>query len=69
MAREFVAVDFETANRSGGVSACQIALIKVRDGRVIDRLVSYLLPPQGYQHFEFTYLHGISFRDVERAPS
>lgn len=69
MAREFVAVDFETANRQGGVSACQIALVKVRDGRIVDRFVSYLLPPRGFQHFEFTYLHGISLRDVKRAPS
>ncbi|WP_175954277.1 exonuclease domain-containing protein [Schaalia sp. Marseille-Q2122] len=69
MAREFVAVDFETANRQGGVSACQIALVKVRHGRVVDRFVSYLLPPEGFQRFEFTYLHGISFADVQRAPS
>lgn len=69
MVREFVAVDFETANRAGPVSACQIALVKVRDGRIVDRFVSYLLPPLGFQHFEFTYLHGISFRDVQDAPS
>lgn len=69
MSREFVAVDFETANRQGGVSACQIALVKVYDGRIVDRFVSYLLPPQGFQRFEFTYLHGISFADVQRAPS
>lgn len=29
----FVAVDFETANRMGGVSACQVAMVKVCDGQ------------------------------------
>ena len=33
----FVAVDFETANRQGGESACQIALVKISGGRVVER--------------------------------
>ena len=33
----FVAVDFETANRLGGVSACQIALVRVQDRRIVER--------------------------------
>lgn len=64
----FVAVDFETANRGSGASACQIALVKVSNGHVIDRLVTLIKPPKGLDAFEFTYLHGISARDVRRAP-
>ncbi len=67
--RTFVAVDFETANRSGGVSACAVALVKVSDGHVVDRLTTYLKPPAGFDHFEFTWLHGISALHTSDAPS
>lgn len=66
--QSFVAVDFETANRQGGVSACQIALVKVEAGRVVDRANTLIKPPSGFDQFEFTYLHGISGRDVQNAP-
>ena len=64
----FVAVDFETANRQGGESACQIALVKISGGRVVERASTLIKPPRGFERFEFTYLHGISARDVRRAP-
>lgn len=65
----FVAVDFETANRMGGVSACQVAMVKVCDGQIVDRLNTLIRPPKGWDSFEFTYLHGISAADVADAPS
>ncbi|WP_156860230.1 3'-5' exonuclease [Propionibacterium sp. oral taxon 192] len=68
LAREFVAVDFETANRRGGVSACQVALVKFRDGQLADRLTTFIRPPSGWDDFEFTWLHGISASDTRRAP-
>ena len=64
----FVAVDFETANRMGGVSACQVAMVKVLDGQIVDRLNTLIRPPKGWDFFEFTYLHGISATDVAEAP-
>ncbi len=66
---KFIAVDFETANRQGGLSACQISLSKVSDGQIIDRFTSFICPPPGYQHFDFTYLHGIDYDDVADAPT
>ncbi|AOZ73533.1 DNA polymerase III subunit epsilon [Boudabousia tangfeifanii] len=66
---DFVAVDFETANKMGGVSACQIALVKVKGGQIVDRFSSLIKPPVGWDRFEFTYLHGIRARDVKNAPS
>lgn len=63
----FVAVDFETANRSR-VSACQIALIKVADGKVVERFNTLLQPPSGHGRFEFTHLHGITAVDTIDAP-
>lgn len=64
----FVAVDFETANSLGGVSACQLALVKVDRGRVVDRAATLIKSPAGFDEFEFTYLHGISARDVRNSP-
>ncbi|WRS29538.1 exonuclease domain-containing protein [Actinomycetaceae bacterium MB13-C1-2] len=69
MSPSFVSVDFETANRLGGVSACQIALVKVVDGNVVARQSSYLCPPVGYDRFEFTWLHGISQKQTSDAPA
>lgn len=63
-----MAVDFETANRQGGVSACQIALVKVDCGRIVNRFSTLIKPPMGFDAFEFTYLHGISARDVCESP-
>lgn len=65
----FVAVDFETANRMGGVSACEIGLVRFEQGKVVAVLESKLCPPPGYQHFEFTHIHGLCFSDVAAAPS
>ena len=67
-AKSFVAVDFETAN-SSAVSACQIALVMVCEGRVIDRYSTYMQPPCGHDYFEFTHIHGISSEKVVNAPT
>lgn len=69
MRGEFVAVDFETANRVGGASACQVALVKVRDGCVTGSITTYLRPPEEHIRFEFSHIHGIYRGDVEDAPS
>lgn len=65
----FVAVDFETANRISGASACQVSLVKVVNGEVVDQLTTLLKPPPGLDKFEFTYLHKISSRHVRKSPS
>lgn len=65
----FVAMDFETANRNGGASACQITLVRVEGGEIVDRMATLLKPPPAFGDFKFTYLHGISARDVKDAPS
>ncbi|QYH20034.1 hypothetical protein JKI95_03110 [Corynebacterium aquatimens] len=69
MRDEFVAVDFETANRVGGASACQVAMVKVRGGDVVDQFCTYLRPPEEHIAFEFSHIHGIYRGDVEDAPS
>lgn len=66
---EYIAVDFETANRVGGASACQVAMVKVAGGAVVDELCTYLKPPEEHIVFEFSHIHGIDRGDVEGAPS
>lgn len=65
----FVAVDFETANRAGGISACQIALVRFIDDEPVDTLNTLIRPPAEYSRFEFTYIHGITAADVVDAPT
>lgn len=67
--KEFVAADYETANRVSAVSACQLAMVRFKNGVCVDRFNSFIKPPQGYDRFEFTYLHGIAPEDVEDSPS
>ena len=47
MGLDFVAVDVETANAFRG-SVCQVGLVSVRNGRVVDEWVSMLQPPTGH---------------------
>ncbi|MDR5698873.1 3'-5' exonuclease [Agromyces aerolatus] len=70
MSVNFTAIDFETANGSGA-SACSVGLVKVRDGRVVDRAYWLLRPP--FPHDEFmewnVRIHGITREMVADAPS
>jgi DNA polymerase-3 subunit epsilon len=65
MGLDFTAIDFETAN-SSSASACSVGLVKVRDGRVVDRVSWLIRPPAGHDEFwEWnTRIHGIVAEDV-----
>jgi DNA polymerase-3 subunit epsilon len=60
--RAFVALDFETANRSRS-SACAVAVVRVEGDRIVERVADLIRPPTPC--FEFTYLHGISWSHVK----
>lgn len=64
---EYVAIDFQTANR-WHKSACSVALATVKDGKIIDTFYSLIRP--GILHFdkENTALHGITKEMVKDAP-
>ena len=64
---EYVAIDFQTANR-WHKSACSVALVTVKDGKIIDTFYSLIRP--GILHFdkENTALHGITKEMVKDAP-
>lgn len=66
MTRPFLAIDFETANPYRD-SACAIGLVRVEQGKIVQKVVHLIQPP--YRQFVFTSIHGISWRDVESAPT
>lgn len=65
MTGRFAALDFETADY-GRDSACALSVVIVDNETVVDTWTSLIRPPR--QTFVFTYLHGISWRDVQGQP-
>ena len=64
---DWVAVDFETASVRG--TPCQMACVRVRDGREVDRLSTYVFQPAaGFSPYNVA-LHGITPDMVSRAPT
>jgi DNA polymerase III subunit epsilon len=61
---DFVAIDFETANYRSD-SACAIGLVKVAGGKIVDQAVHLIRPPT--REFVFTYIHGLTWKDVAKA--
>jgi DNA polymerase-3 subunit epsilon len=66
MSENFLAIDFETANQSRD-SACSIGLVRVEKHKIVHKSVHLIQPP--YRNFEFTYIHGISWKDVASQPT
>ncbi len=66
MSGNFLAIDFETANQSRD-SACSIGLVRVEKNKVVHKAVYLIQPP--YRDFMFTYIHGISWKDVASEPT
>lgn len=68
MPLDFTAIDFETANGSRA-SACSVGLVKVRDGRVVDKTGWLIRPPAGHDEFApwNITIHGITADMVAEA--
>ncbi len=66
LARTFVALDFETANRDPR-SVCAIGLQRVHHGCLVHGVHRLVRPPPG--PFSFTHVHGLTAADVRGAPS
>ena len=62
----FLAMDFETANYYRD-SACALGLVRVENNEIVDRASFLIRPP--YKYFVFTYIHGITWEDVEDKPT
>ena len=65
----FTAIDFETANSHRG-SPCQVGLVRVVDGRVVEEESWLIKPPEAVGHFNRfnVNLHGIDAHMVRDAP-
>lgn len=70
MGLDFVAVDFETANRSHA-SACAVGAVRVRDGRIVDEFRALVRPPEDLDDFEPSNVrvHGITAAAVADSPA
>lgn len=66
MTLDFTAIDFETANPYRR-SVCAVAMVKVRDGRIVDRMHRLVSPPTGLDDFRNTWVHGIGPEHVRDA--
>ncbi|MEJ5347580.1 MAG: 3'-5' exonuclease [Desulfosoma sp.] len=64
--QDFVAIDFETANPDRN-SACAVAIVKVQDHQIVRRAFRLIRPPT--PNFVFTYIHGITWKDVRHEPT
>ena len=62
----FVAIDFETADH-GPESACAVGLALLDADRIIDTAFHLIRPPR--RAFAFTWVHGLTWEHVRRAPT
>lgn len=65
---EFVAIDFETANRSSD-SACSIGLVTVKDGVIVDEYYKLIRPKNLYFHPDNIKIHNITEEMVADEPT
>lgn len=63
---KIVAMDFETATTNAN-SACAIGMAMIQDGKLVDQQSFLIRPPS--RHFEFTYIHGITWNHVKSSPT
>ena len=64
----FVAIDFETAD-AGRDSACAVALVRVEQGRIVEKFAHLVRPPRpSFSGFNIA-VHGIRWKDVEHQPT
>ncbi len=67
MIRDFVAIDFETANQEPS-SVCSVGVVMVRNGRVADSFYSLIQPEPNYYNYWCQRVHGLSHQDTDDAP-
>ena len=65
--KDFVAIDFETANHHR-TSVCSVGVVIVRNGKVVDKLYRLIKPYPNYYSGWATDCHGLSTQDTNDAP-
>lgn len=66
--KDFVAIDFETANNERS-SVCSVGIIIVRNGEFVDSFYSLIQPEPNYYNYWCTQVHGLTRNDTEEAPA
>ena len=66
--KDFVAIDFETANNERS-SVCSVGVIIVRNGEFVDSFYSLIQPEPNYYNYWCTQVHGLTRNDTEEAPT
>ena len=64
----FTAIDFETATGYRN-SACAVGIVSVENGKITEKYISLIQPPENQIWRKFTEIHGISWRDTLDAPT
>ncbi|MEQ2528088.1 exonuclease domain-containing protein [Bacillaceae bacterium CLA-AA-H227] len=65
--RNFIAFDFETANRRRH-SICSVGMVFVEDGKIVDSIYQLIDPEEEFDRFNIS-IHGIAPEDVIGAPT
>ena len=67
MLRDFIAIDFETANEQLS-SVCSIGVVMVCGGQVVDTFYSLIQPEPNYYNYFCQRVHGITQGETDDAP-
>lgn len=62
--KNFVAIDFETANGKRS-SVCSVGIVIVKDGKIVDRFYSLIRPRPNYYTEWTTAIHGLDHYDTD----
>lgn len=65
---DFTAIDFETADYNPN-SICQVGLVRVEGGEVVNTLNRLVQPPKNRYHYKNIEVHGILPADTSDAPT
>ena len=65
--KDFVAIDFETANNYRS-SVCSVGIVVVKGGVVVDRIYELIKPEPNYYNYMNTQVHGLTSDDTDSAP-
>src|ERR1035437_7952941 len=68
MKNTFTAIDFETAHPERW-SICQVGLVRVVEGVIIDKVAILVQPPDNYYWGKFIEIHGITPKKTAKAPT
>ncbi len=67
MIRDFIAIDFETANQQPS-SVCSVGVVMVKGGQLADTFYSLIQPEPNYYSYFCQRVHGLSHSDTDNAP-